>query len=97
MNTCGKKVKGEIVFFSLLFFFFCFFKGMVGVENKIPSEQKQTLIYWINIEGEIDLGLAPFIKRVVREADEENIQALILQINTFGGRLDAAVQGEYGF
>ena len=49
-------------------------------------------IHIIHVEGEIDLGLAPFIKRAVVEADQEGIDALILEINTFGGRLDAAVQ-----
>jgi len=40
----------------------------------------------------IDLGLPPFVKRVIKEAEAKNAQALIFKINTFGGRLDAAVQ-----
>lgn len=42
------------------------------------------------IEGTIDLGLAPFVRRVV--AEESDAAAIILDIDTFGGRVDAAVQ-----
>ncbi len=44
------------------------------------------------IEGMIDLGLAPFIARALREARASGAAALVLDINTFGGRVDAAVQ-----
>ena len=43
------------------------------------------------IEGIIDLGLAPFVQRVLNEAEREKASAVILEINTFGGRVDAAV------
>jgi membrane-bound serine protease (ClpP class) len=39
----------------------------------------------------IDLGLAPFVQRVLDEATQEGAGAVILEINTFGGRVDAAV------
>ena len=39
----------------------------------------------------IDLGLAPFVDRVLREATDAGAAAVILEINTFGGRVDAAV------
>ena len=44
------------------------------------------------IEEEIDLGLAPYVRRVVSEAEQENADAIIFKINTFGGRVDAATQ-----
>ncbi len=44
------------------------------------------------INGEIDLGLAPHIKRVVEEAEKISAEAIIFEINTFGGRVDAATQ-----
>ncbi len=43
------------------------------------------------IEGVIDLGLAPFVQRVLEEAATEKASAVVLDINTFGGRVDAAV------
>jgi membrane-bound serine protease (ClpP class) len=45
----------------------------------------------LDIEGTIDLGLSPFLTRVLREAQADGAQAVVLQINTFGGRVDAAV------
>lgn len=50
------------------------------------------IVYVLSIEGIIDLGLAPFVKRVIDEATEAGAAAVVLQIDTFGGRVDAAVQ-----
>ena len=52
----------------------------------------QEKVYYANIEGDIDLGLAPYIKRVVKEAETNFASAIIFRINTFGGRVDAATQ-----
>lgn len=49
-------------------------------------------VYIGYIEGEIDLGLAPYVSRVISEAEENNADAIIFKINTFGGRVDAATQ-----
>ncbi|MBI4525402.1 MAG: nodulation protein NfeD [Deltaproteobacteria bacterium] len=53
--------------------------------------QTETVVYVAPIEGIIDLGLAPFLQRVLNEATQAGAAALILDINTFGGRVDAAV------
>jgi membrane-bound serine protease (ClpP class) len=50
------------------------------------------IVYVAPIEGVIDLGLAPFVRRVLDEAATANAAAVVLDINTFGGRVDAAVQ-----
>ena len=52
----------------------------------------QNKVYVAVIENEIDLGLAPYVRRVVSEAERENADAIIFKINTFGGRVDAATQ-----
>ena len=39
----------------------------------------------------IDLGLARFVERVLRQATEAGAAAVILEIKTFGGRVDGAV------
>jgi membrane-bound serine protease (ClpP class) len=49
------------------------------------------VVYVVPIEGVIDLGLAPFVERVIAEAAHTQATALVLDINTFGGRVDAAV------
>ena len=59
--------------------------------NGAAQQASQPLVYVISIEGTIDLGLAPFLSRTVREAKEGGASAVLLEINTFGGRVDAAV------
>ena len=49
-------------------------------------------IYRVPIKGVIDLGLPPYIKRVIKEAEDAKAKAIIFEINTFGGRVDAATQ-----
>lgn len=47
----------------------------------------------VPIHGTIELGLAPFVSRALEEAAEgEEASVIILDVNTFGGRVDAAVQ-----
>ena len=53
---------------------------------------QQKLVYVGYIDDEIDLGLAPYISRVISEAEKENADAIVFKINTFGGRVDAATQ-----
>ncbi len=66
-----------------------FIFSIIISSNSIYSQQK---VYTADIEGDIDLGLAPFIKRVVEDAEENFADAIIFRINTFGGRVDAATQ-----
>ena len=49
-------------------------------------------IYHIPIDGTIDLGLPPYIERSIKEAERNNAQLIIFEVNTFGGRVDAATQ-----
>jgi membrane-bound serine protease (ClpP class) len=49
------------------------------------------VVYVVPITGMIDLGLAPFVSRVLEAAAGAGATAVILDINTFGGRVDAAV------
>jgi membrane-bound serine protease (ClpP class) len=50
------------------------------------------LVYTVPVEGVIELGLAPFVARSVREAATAGAAAVILDIETPGGRVDAAEQ-----
>lgn len=53
---------------------------------------QEKLVYVASIEGDIDLGLAPFVRRVISDAEKAGADAVIFRINTFGGRVDAATQ-----
>ena len=50
------------------------------------------IVYRVPIEGTIDLGLPPFIQRTLEDAESNEATAVIFDINTFGGRVDAATQ-----
>jgi membrane-bound serine protease (ClpP class) len=58
----------------------------------VDAQEEQGAVYVIEITGTIDLGLAPYLERVIDEATDNNAAAVILDIDTFGGRLDAAIQ-----
>jgi membrane-bound serine protease (ClpP class) len=47
-------------------------------------------VYRVPVEGVIELGLAPFIERSLAEARASNAAAVVLDIDTPGGRVDAA-------
>jgi membrane-bound serine protease (ClpP class) len=78
------KISGEYIlqkiFLSLLLFLF------------VSSSFSQQKIFVANIDAEIDLGMAPYIKRVIKAAEDADAKAIIFKINTFGGRVDAATQ-----
>lgn len=59
--------------------------------RQAPAQGTAPVVYVIAIDGVIDLGLAPFLARTVREAQGAGAGAVLLDINTFGGRVDAAV------
>lgn len=66
----------------------------------IPSTVAQTegpadgdgAVYVVPITGTIDLGLAPYLSRVLNQAADNGASAVLLQIDTPGGRLDAVLQ-----
>jgi membrane-bound serine protease (ClpP class) len=57
-----------------------------------PASTQKNVVYVVPVKGVIDLGLAPFVQRVLDEAQKNQAAAVVLDINTFGGRVDAAVQ-----
>ncbi|MEX2177810.1 MAG: NfeD family protein [Gemmatimonadaceae bacterium] len=64
--------------------------AMGAMVRALPA-QERPVVHVIPIHGMIDLGLAPFVQRILDEAKRDSAAAVILDINTFGGRLDAAV------
>lgn len=51
----------------------------------------QELVYRVPVTGVIELGIAPYIERSLKEAGEAGARAVILDVNTLGGRVDAAL------
>lgn len=57
-----------------------------------PAEAQAPVVYRIPVTGVIEMGIAPFIRRAISEAEEAGARAVILDVNTLGGRVDAALQ-----
>ncbi len=55
------------------------------------TEPSRPLVVVARVHGLVDLGLAPFLDRALDEAERDHAAAVVLDIDTFGGRLDAAV------
>jgi membrane-bound serine protease (ClpP class) len=56
-----------------------------------PAEvRSDDLVYRIPVTGVIELGLAPFIERSLEEAEAAGARAAVLELETPGGRVDAA-------
>ncbi len=45
---------------------------------------------WITLEGDVDPGMNDYARRAIAEAVQQKPDYIIFEINTFGGRLDAA-------
>ncbi len=58
----------------------------------ISTVSAETIVYRVPIQGTIDLGLPPYIVRAIASAEEAGAKAIIFDIDTFGGRVDAATQ-----
>jgi len=54
------------------------------------SAQGPAVVYRLDVQGTIENGLAPYIARGIREANARGAAAIYLDIDTPGGRVDAA-------
>ena len=63
-----------------------------SLESSGTSAGAAGAVHVVVIDGEIDLGIAALLERAVREADEADASALVVRIDTPGGRLDAVLR-----
>ena len=84
-----RRTKGLVLIFLIVI-------GLYYVSNASAIAQDQPLsqpmVYVVNIEGTIEPGLASYVKRVLGEAENANADAILVEVNTFGGRVDAATE-----
>lgn len=57
----------------------------LGAQQAMPGS-----VYRVPVDGTIELGLAPFVERSIQEASHNGAAAVILVLETPGGRVDAA-------
>jgi len=67
--------------FLLLFSSLCF-------SANLPAKK----VYVAQIDEEIGISLAPYVSRIITDAEKNRADAVIFRINTLGGRVDAATQ-----
>lgn len=63
--------------------------ALVATSRAADAERRVVLV--APVDGTIDMATAPFVSRVLDEAERVDAAAVVLEIDTFGGRLDAAV------
>ncbi len=58
----------------------------------MPTAQAAGQVVRVPVTGTVEMGLAPFVERVVEEAEAAGADAVVLDIETQGGRVDAALR-----
>ena len=80
--------KGYNLFLLVLF---VFIMGFISIDEVgAQGDGSGQLVYVIPIENEVERGLEAFLRRSTGEAEEANADYIIFEINTPGGRVDAA-------
>lgn len=69
---------------------FTFLAGFLGLIDQVKGEGEGKLVYIVPVEKEVERGLEAFLDRAVKEATEEGANHIVFEINTPGGRVDAA-------
>jgi membrane-bound serine protease (ClpP class) len=71
--------------FTLLGFWFLF-SG-----NLLCAAEKKQKVYIIPVSGTVEPGMAAYVKRALEEIQDETDAVFIFKLDTFGGRVDAAL------
>lgn len=58
----------------------------------LAAAQERAVVYRIPVTGTVEMGLAPYVERSLEAAEKAGAAAAVLDIDTPGGRIDAAEQ-----
>ena len=64
--------------------------GPTATDSASIQNSAKKKAVWIKLEGDVEPSMYEFCARAIGEATENNPDYIIFEINTFGGRLDAA-------
>ncbi|SDK53518.1 membrane-bound serine protease (ClpP class) [Sediminibacillus albus] len=70
----------------------CLLTHLFHIPAVQAAEGEGKLVYIIPVEKEVERGLEAFLQRTTQEAAEENADHIVFEIDTPGGRVDAAGQ-----
>ena len=88
-----KKIKEEIAkdwifWFALIILFLIPLLGRT-VPEKDPVTSPENSVLWISLESSINPGTADYIERAIAQAKAQNVQALVIEMDTPGGLLNS--------
>jgi membrane-bound serine protease (ClpP class) len=64
--------------------------GLTSLAFQPRADADNAPVYVVPLEGQVEKGLFRFLSRAFREAERNGAAAIILEINTYGGMIDAA-------
>lgn len=85
-----KKKRLWLYIFTIVTVFTLFFNVSSVSYAHDAKEGEGKLVYIIPVENEVERGLEAFLERVTKEAMDEGANHIIFEIDTPGGRVDAA-------
>ena len=65
---------------------------LIAIIGVVIAKNNNSKVYVVPIQNTIDLGIPAFVNRAVNAAENNAAELLVFEINTFGGRVDAATQ-----
>ena len=65
---------------------------LIAIIGVVIAKNNNSKVYVVPIQNTIDLGIPAFVNRAVNAAENNDATLLVFEINTFGGRVDAATQ-----
>ena len=65
---------------------------LIAIIGVVIAKNNNSKVYVVPIQITIDLGIPAFVNRAVNAAEKNDATLLVFEINTFGGRVDAATQ-----
>lgn len=77
---------GKVKKFFAIMFFLLLILPIPAASSSIDT------IYIVPLEGEVEKGLYAFLNRGIQDAEKEGAKAIIFEINTPGGFVDAAIK-----
>ncbi|MFT8320507.1 MAG: nodulation protein NfeD [Bacillus sp. (in: firmicutes)] len=80
-------MKGKKLLFGLLLFSF-----LLSIIPSVSSANDGQIVYIVPLKKTVEKGLGAFIDRAISVAEENNASAIIFEIDTPGGEVEAAVE-----
>lgn len=82
----GQYEKKLLLFLALFSFLFVFISNHTAMGD--ASTQK---VYVIPVSGNVEPGMAAFLKRAFRDISDDTESLVVIEMDTFGGRVDSAL------